>query len=306
MSAALIGLGSNVGDRQAILDWAVKRLAEHPSISVRATSQWRQTSPIGGPSGQGEFLNGAVLLETSLAATELFVVLQSTEKKAGRERTAVWGPRTLDLDLLLFDDAVMQSADLTVPHPRMAFRRFVIDPAAEIAPDWVHPVLLWSLGRLRDHLHIATPYVALAGPRSPHKSQLAYAAAARVGGVYLADPAGIIPSASPSLLDEIQFLELRARQISRANWPHGATPAISDYWIEQPVDESRSDEELVEFQRRLDRLSEDMTRPKLLVICDRPWNGGTPPAPLLEIPASNLPAALSELTAAIRAMESPS
>jgi 2-amino-4-hydroxy-6-hydroxymethyldihydropteridine diphosphokinase len=309
MAAALVGLGSNVGDRLQTLDRAVERLAAHSAIVVQAKSAWRATAPVGGPAGQEEFLNGAVLLDTSLSAIELFAHLQSIEQVAGRERLVPWGPRTLDLDLLLFGDAVLQTPDLTVPHPRMAFRRFVVDPVAQIAPDWIHPVIGWSLGRIREHLHTATPYIALAGPRSPAKSQLARNAAAAVGGVYLSDPADLsldVPggsqSAGPPTPHEIQFLELRARQIPRANWPYGTTPAISDFWILDSIDNAATSAAPASVNQSL-----ATTMPcKLLVACGELSVIEAPPVPMLQIPDVSSMSALSELIAAIQAMEARS
>jgi 2-amino-4-hydroxy-6-hydroxymethyldihydropteridine diphosphokinase len=89
---------------------------------------------------QPDYLNGCALLQVELSPPELLRVLLQTEAKFGRQRRRRWGPRTLDLDLLLFDDWVMQTPDLTIPHPRMAERAFVLVPLAEIAPDWVEPV----------------------------------------------------------------------------------------------------------------------------------------------------------------------
>ncbi len=92
---------------------------------------------------------------------------------------------------MLYSDEIIDAPnlDLIVPHPRMAYRRFVVDPAAEIAPDWVHPQIGWTLARLHEHLHTAVPYVAIIGPPWVNRPQLAKAAAEAVSGVYLADPA---------------------------------------------------------------------------------------------------------------------
>src|SRR5690606_25069559 len=98
---------------------------------------------------QSPFLNGAVLLETSLAPHELWQVFQQVELAAHRQREVTWGPRTLDVDLLLYNKLVLDSPELTIPHPRMMFRRFVVEPAAEIAPSLVHPLVEWRLETLR-------------------------------------------------------------------------------------------------------------------------------------------------------------
>jgi 2-amino-4-hydroxy-6-hydroxymethyldihydropteridine diphosphokinase len=137
---ALIGLGSNLGDRKAQLDAAVAALAAARGIVVQAVSGYHETAPVGGPECQGDYLNAAAAVETTLEPLELLHVLQEIERRAGRVRTVRWGPRTLDLDLLLFGDRVIESDELQVPHPRMAERLFVLAPLAEIAPGAVDPV----------------------------------------------------------------------------------------------------------------------------------------------------------------------
>ena len=137
---ALIGLGSNLGDRQAALDGAVAALAATPGILVRKVSTFYETEPVGGPPGQGAYLNAAAVLETSLDPFALLKVLQEIEARFGRVRTVRWGERTLDLDLLLFGDRIIETPELVVPHPRYAARRFVLEPLAEVAPEAVDPV----------------------------------------------------------------------------------------------------------------------------------------------------------------------
>jgi 2-amino-4-hydroxy-6-hydroxymethyldihydropteridine diphosphokinase len=138
-SIAMIGLGSNLGDRRAALDGAIAALAAVPGVRVRRVSSYRETEPVGGPAGQGSYLNAAAELETSLDPFGMLNVLRTIEDRYGRVRTVRWGERTLDLDLLLFDDRTIETGELTVPHPRLAERRFVLEPLAEIAPDAVEP-----------------------------------------------------------------------------------------------------------------------------------------------------------------------
>src|SRR5262249_45347713 len=132
---AFIGLGSNLGDRRATLDGTIAALAATPGIRILRVSSYLETDPVGGPKGQGSYLNAAAALETTLEAAELLHVLQAIENRFGRVRTVRWGERTLDLDLLLFGDRTIETAELTVPHPRLAERRFVLEPLAAIAPD---------------------------------------------------------------------------------------------------------------------------------------------------------------------------
>lgn len=143
-----IGLGSNLGDRAAVLDAAVAALATTPGVTVRAVSSRYETAPVGGPPGQGAFLNAAALLETALDPHSLHERLRTIEQNAGRVRHVRWGERTLDLDLLLFGGLILTTDELTIPHPRMGVRRFVLTPLAAIAPDVVHPVTRRTIRRL--------------------------------------------------------------------------------------------------------------------------------------------------------------
>ena len=128
---AIVALGSNLGNREAHLRFAIERLGE----CVIAQSQVFETDPVGGPDGQGAYLNMVAVLETELDPYALLRWLHRIEADAGRERVVHWGPRTLDLDLLFFDDVVITGGNLAVPHPRYAERRFVLAPLSEVAPE---------------------------------------------------------------------------------------------------------------------------------------------------------------------------
>lgn len=127
---AFIGLGSNLGDRRAQLRSAVAGLPD-----VVAMSPVYETDPVGGPEGQGPYLNLVVELATDLSPRELLTVSRQLEEGAERVRAERWGPRTLDVDVLLVGDLVVDDPDLQVPHPRMAERAFVLVPLADLAPD---------------------------------------------------------------------------------------------------------------------------------------------------------------------------
>jgi 2-amino-4-hydroxy-6-hydroxymethyldihydropteridine diphosphokinase len=141
---AAIALGSNLdskyGDRAANLREAVHRI--EALGEVQAVSSFYDTEPVG-YLDQPRFLNGALVLETEFAPDELLRELLRVEQAMGRERAraVTKGPRVIDLDLLLYEDCVMESEELTLPHPEIQRRRFVLEPLAEVAPDWVHPVL---------------------------------------------------------------------------------------------------------------------------------------------------------------------
>lgn len=128
---AVLALGSNLGDRVGYLRFAIERLGD----AVVAQSQVFETDPVGGPENQGAYLNMAVEIDTELDPYALLRWLHRIEADAGRERIVHWGPRTLDIDLLFFDDVVITGGNLAVPHPRYAERRFVLAPLAEIAPE---------------------------------------------------------------------------------------------------------------------------------------------------------------------------
>src|SRR5262245_44689322 len=133
-TVAYIALGSNLGDRAAYLHQAVEALRRQPGIAVTRLSSFHETAPVGGPPGQGPFLNAAAELRTDLSPGELLRVLLDTERTLGRVRGEHHGPRTIDLDLLFHGDQVLQEPGLTIPHPRLPERLFVLGPLAEIAP----------------------------------------------------------------------------------------------------------------------------------------------------------------------------
>ena len=148
MADALIGLGSNLGDREAWFRSALDRLDGHPRIDVRAVSPLYETAPVGGPSGQGMFFNACAVLDTPLDPGVLLRLMLDIERDSGRIRTVKDAPRTLDLDLLLYGDCVIDEPGLSVPHPAMTERPFVMAPAAVLSREWRHPVAGRTLGEL--------------------------------------------------------------------------------------------------------------------------------------------------------------
>ena len=126
MPRAYLALGSNLGDRQRFLDEAVRRLRAVPGLTIRRVSAYYETAPVGGPDGQGPYLNAAVEVETGLTPEALLALLRRIEEDLGRVRTAHHGPRTIDLDLLLMGDETRDTPELQLPHPRLHERRFVL------------------------------------------------------------------------------------------------------------------------------------------------------------------------------------
>ena len=132
---AYLGIGSNLGERVAYLQLAVDELAAAAGVTVVAVSPVYETAPVGGPD-QPDYLNAVVALDTTLTAHELLRLAHEIEAEADRVRTVRWGPRTLDVDLLLVGDEHVDTPDLVVPHPRMAERAFVVVPLADLDPAW--------------------------------------------------------------------------------------------------------------------------------------------------------------------------
>ena len=138
MTRAYVGLGANLGPREETLRRAVELIDRTLGIDVLAVSELRETEPVGAVD-QPPFLNGAVALETSLSARELLDLLLDVERELGRVRNERWGPRLVDLDLLLYGAETIDEPGLRVPHPRLHERRFALEPLAELDPDLVIP-----------------------------------------------------------------------------------------------------------------------------------------------------------------------
>lgn len=147
MAQAFIALGSNLGDRLQHLRAALAGLRDQPAIELLRWSDAYETAPVGFIA-QDPFLNAAAQIRTTLPPDELLGRLKELERNAGRVRADRWGPRTLDLDLLLYDDVEIQSPQMTLPHPRMHERWFVLQPLASIAPDQRHPTLQLTIAEL--------------------------------------------------------------------------------------------------------------------------------------------------------------
>ena len=139
MTKAYIGLGSNLNDREVMLTTATEKLDNSSNVNVIKRSTSHETKPVGGPS-QPDFLNAALEIETSLQPEELLARLQEIENDLGRERKIKWGPRTIDMDILLCGNSIINNVDLQIPHPLMHMRRFVLVPLSEIAPHIKHPI----------------------------------------------------------------------------------------------------------------------------------------------------------------------
>jgi 2-amino-4-hydroxy-6-hydroxymethyldihydropteridine diphosphokinase len=232
MARCLIGCGSNLGRRREQLDRAVELLRYMPGLRVLAVSRYRETRPVGGPAGQSSYLNGACLLETDLAPRDVLGVLAAVENTLHRDRNDRWGERTLDLDLLLYDDLVLDEIDLTVPHPRMTTRRFVLEPAVEIAADFPHPLAGCSLAALLANISVPHPLVAVVGVPGSGAAEIAAAVADAVMArpLHAAHPLPCGVANHPQAWRDV--VAGWTRPLVEADWtadPHGT---VIDFWLD--------------------------------------------------------------------------
>ena len=240
----LIGCGANEGARREQLNQAIDMLRFMPGVRLIDVSQFLETLPVGGPPGQSPYLNAACLIETSFKPAEVLDMLLAVENTLHRSRETRWGPRTIDLDLLLYDDCVLKTECLQVPHPRMTTRRFVLEPAAAIAADLKHPVAGCTIRELLEniserHLHVAV--VGVPGSGAPEiadavtdvtLSRLIHAPAPLPLNSFRA-PNGEQSVVKEETVDQLLLLSQKyAAPLLKANWPVDPHGTVTDYWIE--------------------------------------------------------------------------
>ena len=240
----LIGCGANEGARREQLNQAIDMLRFMPGVRLVDVSQFLETLPVGGPPGQSPYLNAACLIETTFKPAEVLDMLLAVENTLHRSRETRWGPRTIDLDLLLYDDCVLKTECLQVPHPRMTTRRFVLEPAAAIAADLKHPVAGCTIRELLEniserHLHVAV--VGVPGSGAPEiadavadvtLSRLIHAPAPLPLSSFGA-PNGEQSAIKEELVDQLLLLSQKyAAPLLKTNWPVDPHGTVTDYWIE--------------------------------------------------------------------------
>ena len=240
----LIGCGTNEGARREQLNQAIDMLRFMPGVRLVDVSHFLETLPVGGPPGQSPYLNAACLIETTFKPAEVLDMLLAVENTLHRSRETRWGPRTIDLDLLLYDDCVLKTECLQVPHPRMTTRRFVLEPAAAIAADLKHPVAGCTIRELLEniserHLHVAV--VGVPGSGAPEiadavtdvtLSRLIHAPAPLPLNSFRA-PNGEQSVVKEETVDQLLLLSQKyAAPLLKANWPVDPHGTVTDYWIE--------------------------------------------------------------------------
>ena len=244
---AYIGLGSNLGDRQGLLDQAVHLLGQIQETRVCQVSSYESTQPLAA-ADQPEYLNGVVKIETALSAQGLFAYLRRIEDCLGRERTAQWAARTIDLDLLLYGDARIDDPDLIVPHPAMHLRSFVLRPLAAMSPGLKHPVFQVTLETLSQRVKQGDFFlepnmpqlISIAGNIGVGKTTLADGLARALHAKVLYEPYDTNPfmpevyagHMAYALDSQLHFLVNRAEQVGRGTLMPGQV-YVSDYLFEK-------------------------------------------------------------------------
>ncbi len=319
MAVCLLGLGSNLGDCAHLLTAAVQRLSDDPRTVVQRVSRWHPTTAIGGPPNQPDFLNGAVLIDTHLAVDALLQHVQSVEHQLGRRRIQRWDARPIDIDLLLYEDLVCDTPELQLPHPWMAVRRFVLEPAAEIAAHMLHPLLGWTVGQMATHLDQTPPRFALNGA---FDSAILTRLAEATGAKLIRDPLLPLPgeegsacnavwretdferfsgqpddcaTADPLLPEsartfyaqQIEFLDRRHRRLTDSLWVNPIQPVISPFWLDESVLTALGGlkpREQESFEQQFVARMTTIAAPKLLIS----WFGqGLPPLASCDTPTAD-------------------
>lgn len=315
MPTILIALGANLGDRGETITQALEALAADPQLSLIARSQLLVTAPVGGPPDQPDFLNAAASFETDLSPTEVHQRLIDIEQQHGRVRSQRWGARSLDLDLLLYDEQIIASQRLTIPHPRMTFRRFVMQPAAEVAPQMRHPQRRATLAQLWQHLNSAQPVVEIATLPGPAVAKVFQQVQALLPNLAIAIPqVGAWPATPAELREWLgqqnRSVSLEADQheaVVRLCWWHGlpgvldsspqgaapatAPPRVVVHW-HRPDETFRSVENAWWSGSQREALQQ-----RLAAEVD-----GQTHSPFLSLPAHDPASAAIEIAAAIQAM----
>jgi 2-amino-4-hydroxy-6-hydroxymethyldihydropteridine diphosphokinase len=284
MARCLIGCGSNLGRRREQLDRALELLRFMPGVELVAVSRYRETRAVGGPADQEAYLNGACLIETELPPHQLLGTLSAVENTLHRTRNERWGERTIDLDLLLYEDLVVESPRLTIPHPRMSTRRFVLEPCAEIAAELRCPLSACTIRELLENISVPHPLVAIVGVPGSGAAEVAAAvaeatlarlvrapAALPVGTVHQGGERGAPVHVAERVADAAAIIDAaRAwrEPLVSETWeddPHGT---VTDYWLDALpaiASEIIAGDAWPGFVRDFERLAGDVVVPQVAI-----------------------------------------
>ena len=254
MATCLISLGANIGHRQQAIEQAISAIQECAAVSACHCSSLFETLAAGGPTDQPRFINAVARLETNLKPAEVLEKLLQIETQLGRTRQQIWESRVLDLDLLLYDHKIQNDAHLILPHPRMILRRFVLEPACEIAAEITHPQTKWSLQQHLDHLNRSAKYICIAGAATAQR----VAALEQLQCDIVHQPYTVLPNSLGG--------EALADQQAAIKTAFDATTnmVVVDFCPREIL--SSAPEQL----SRIEQLEQDVGVPRLIVVLDNP------------------------------------
>ena len=254
MATCLISLGANIGHREQAIEQAISSISAFRDVSDCHCSSYFETLAAGGPQDQPRFINAVGRFETSLKPTDVLNKLFNVEKCLGRTRQQIWEPRVLDLDLLLYDHKIQKDPDLILPHPRMILRRFVLEPACEIAADLIHPLTKWSLQQHLNHLNRSAKYICIAGAATSQRIAAVERLRSQVDGQQVA----ILHNSSGSLALDDQQAAIKTAIAKTKNI------VIANFCPREIL--SSSPEQLA----NVEQLEQAIGVPRLIVLLDNP------------------------------------
>jgi 2-amino-4-hydroxy-6-hydroxymethyldihydropteridine diphosphokinase len=272
MARCLIGCGSNLGRRRQQLDRAIELMRFMPGVTLVGVSRFRETVPVGGPPGQDAFLNGACLIETDLPPQEVLSMLTAVENTLHRNREERWGSRTVDLDLLLYDDLVLDTDCLTLPHPRMSTRRFVLEPCVEIAGDALHPLAACTLDEMLASISSPRPHVAVVGVPAAGAADVARAVSESSLGCFVAAPRPLPAAAAPAP-EWCNTLSAWRAALEEIDCDASAHGVVADFWLETLLVAARhalTAEPLSRFETQFARVVAESVAPHALLVLVAP------------------------------------
>ncbi|TWT53881.1 2-amino-4-hydroxy-6-hydroxymethyldihydropteridine pyrophosphokinase [Rubripirellula amarantea] len=222
MAQCLISFGSNLGDRDQRIVAAARMIQAEPLVQNFAASRLFETPPIGGPGGQEPFLNAVAAFDTESSAADILNLLQEIENKLGRLRKERWGARSIDLDVVLHGELIGGRTGLVVPHPRYTARRFVVQPACDVAGHYRDPRFGWTLNQLAKHMEQGVPSMAIVGGSEANRGELCQ-----------------------RLREEYQLTIFNAKPIPEAMRVVGNAPAPNQTELKSPASENIIDASLI-------------------------------------------------------------